>query len=285
VAFRLSAEIPLPGPLQGKQPQFRDGSVEIDVLGGTLAAEPVPGAAVRWIREGHPEEPPAPPPWIEDELGRRRFRTVDSGHLEAQRRCAGCRDGWRRDWRLRVAGNGLAPPLVHSGRVWFGTLDNRVYCVKAKSGHRLWVADVGARVSSRIGLWTLPPGVRTASAPELLLVIPDGGSRLIALDGTQGTEVGALRLAEGEGRFVSGPLATAEGAVVVTCQRYAAVDAALLVYELLPLPVGQDGPAPPPAATGSSASEQQSLPGTDLDSVVGEDLDDLGLAGETRALE
>jgi hypothetical protein len=240
IAFLLEAEIPLPGPLPGAGPRLRGELVEIPVAGGTVLTRPAPDAIPSLMATPDVGEAEAEAsPWVEDERGRHRYRAVPGGALEAQRRCKRCKAGWKGTWKLRVPGNTLAPPLIGERHVYFGALDNRVYCVKARNGHRVWVTDLGARVSSPLVSWRGSIGGRplhdTTSPQEelsLILAVPDGGAELTAMDSRLGQPVASLRLEDDEGKLVSGPLATPDGKIVVARQKYAETEASLMVYRL-----------------------------------------------------
>jgi hypothetical protein len=240
MAFVLEAEIPLPGPLPGAGPRMRGELIEIPVAGGTVLTRPTADAHPELIASPDAEHTAVEAsPWVEDDSGGFRYRAVPGGAIEAQRRCKRCKAGWKRKWRLRVPGNTLAPPLIGERHLYFGALDNRVYCVKARSGHRVWVADLGARVSSPLVRWRGSiggnPAVEGTSPPQevtMILAVPDGGSELTALDSAQGQPVATLRLEDDEGKLVSGPLATPDGKIVVARQKYAETEASLMVYRL-----------------------------------------------------
>jgi hypothetical protein len=187
--------------------------------------------------------------WTADAKGRRRFAPFADDSIVAQRRCRGCREGWKKSWKLDVPGTTPAPPLVDDGRVFFGARDNRIYCVRARNGHRVWLADATGRVSQRLVLWNAPetaaPAADDAPAPpSLVLVVPDGGAEMLALSGKSGREVASLRVAPGEGKLVGTPLVTPDGNVVVARQKYAESEASLMVYRVEAL--GEGGPAPQP---------------------------------------
>jgi len=240
MAFVLEAEIPLPGPLPGAGPRMRGELIEIPAAGGTVLTRPTAEARPELIAASDAEHTDATASsWVEDDLGRFRYRAVPGGAIEAQRRCKRCKAGWKRRWRLRVPGNTLAPPLIGDRHLYFGALDNRVYCVKARNGHRVWVADLGARVSSPLVRWRGSiggnPAVEGTSPPQeviMILAVPEGGSELTALDSVQGQPVATLRLEDDEGKLVSGPLATPDGKIVVARQKYAETEASLMVYGL-----------------------------------------------------
>jgi len=245
LAFQLQAEIPLPGPLPGAAPRLRDELIEIEVAGGTAVTEPIAGATARLITgtaTNVGSEERAAPQWAEEASGRFRYRSIPGGKIESQRRCKRCKSGWKRRWKLRVPGNTPATPLVADDRVYFGALDNRVYCVKARNGHRVWVADIGARVTLPLIRWEGERPTDADSNPEtteessetlrLILAVPSAGDRMVALDARSGQPVATIRLPDGEGTLVSSPLATPDGKIVLARQKYAASEASLMVYRL-----------------------------------------------------
>jgi hypothetical protein len=139
--------------------------------------------------------------------------------------------------------------------------------VKAHSGHRVWVTDLGARVSSPLIHWSGSIGgdpSQEGKSPQqelsLILAVPNGGSELTALDSVRGQTVATLRLEDDEGKLVSGPLATPDGKIVVARQKYAATDASLMVYGLRELvqiepKSGTQPPRPPAAGSQAGAAE------------------------------
>ena len=237
--FSLVAEIPLPGPLPGDGPRLRGDLVEIGVAGGTIVTQPVPDATPQWIDSASGSDPdPSPVGWVTDERAHTRFRSVPGGVLEAQKSCRRCKTGWKRSWKLRIPGNTLLPPLVADRRVYIGGLDNRVYSLKARNGHRVWTVDIGGRISTPLMLWRGEIPKPTPEDPlatrelTLILAVPASGSQMVALESQGGRQVASMRLPEGGGKLVSGPRATRDGKVVVARQQYAESEASLMVYRL-----------------------------------------------------
>jgi len=270
MAFALLAEIPLPGPLPGSGPRLNGEDVEIEVAGGTAVTPPVPDAIPRvdsW--DVDPEGPPEPYAWIGDG-GNRRFRSIEGGWIAAERRCKRCKKGWKKKWKLRAAGNTVAPPLVGDGRVFFGTLENRIYGVKAKNGHRLWSTEVDGRASRPLVLWIPPPDAtiedvgphletpEDASGSNVVLVVTDAGREVIALDARTGQRIAAIQIVPAEGRFVSVPLALPSGKIAVAQQKYNENEAALRIYRLLEI-----GPEGQTADVNYNAPDSQSVPMTE----------------------
>lgn len=236
--FRLAKEIPLPGPLPGDGPELLGDRVRIPVAHGVAESGWTGDSEPRIGLPAEPDPESARPAYVRldwsvapDGLGR--FAMSENGFLVAQRKCARCLTGWRQHWVLRVAGVGLAPPLVTEKRVFFGAMDNRVYCVKRKNGHRVWEIDLEARVSRPLGLWRAPaddsdPG----KALTLVLVVSGGGSGMVALDSRTGAKVASYTLPDGGGMLIGAPLVTPDGRIVVARQKYTPSDASLMVFDL-----------------------------------------------------
>jgi hypothetical protein len=73
---------------------------------------------------------------------------------------------------------------------------------------------------------------------------------MIALDGRSGREVATVRLRDGDGKLLDGPLVTDDGRVIVARQAYDEARASLRVYRLEdmgPGSAGDDAPPPEPA--------------------------------------
>ncbi len=250
LTFKVVADIPLPGPLPGPGPRLVGDRIEIPVAGGM--------ATTRWVADAEPvleletaHELPTPEgssDWVEAPDGRFRARTEPGGRISMQKRCPRCRDGWRSRWKLRMPGSTPAPPLLTEKRVYVGTMDNRVYALTRRNGHRAWATDVEDRVARPVVLWQ---GVGDAKGFEAILVLPGSGSRLIALDAQTGLRVADFELSEAGGRLRSTPLATPDGKIIVARERYKATEASLIVLQL----------APPPGATeGARSSGPNSTP-------------------------
>ncbi len=159
----------------------------------------------------------------------------------------------------------MVPPLVVDRRVYIGGLDNHVYSLKAKNGHRVWAVDIDGRISTPLMLWRGEIREPTAKDPlatrelTLILVVPASGSQMVALESERGRQVASMRLPEGGGKLVSGPLATLDGKVVVARQQYAESEASLMVYRLLSL-LPQTRPAQIDLLATPPADEPEALP-------------------------
>jgi len=266
----LVAEIPLPGPLPGAGPRWTGREVEVPVAGGVALVPPEPGAEARVSVGSDTAADPAPDGWVQDSAGRRRYAVDERGWLRAQRRCPRCTSGWKGAWKLRAAGAPGVPPLLVEHRVCFGSLDNRVQCVRARNGHRTWSVEVGGRVRRPLALWcAVPAGAdinedvkkkrkkkEEAEPPEptrLLLAVLDQGSELLLLAASDGHRVAALKLPPSVGALVGVPLTTPDGLLVLARQDYAESAAALLVYRVespppaRPRPEGEPAVLPEPA--------------------------------------
>ena len=89
---------------------------------------------------------------------------------------------WRKKWKIRAPGSEFARPLITDKRIYYGATDNRVYGVKRRSGHRVWVTDVEGRAIRPLELLQVsaPPdvrfiGPRGSRTMDLVVVLPDSG--------------------------------------------------------------------------------------------------------------
>jgi hypothetical protein len=259
LSFDLVNEIPLPGPLPGGSPRLIAGDVAIPVAGSVALADWRASAAPRLdgsLLARLAAEPTAQD-WVESDDGRFRYRALPEGRIVAEKRCKRCKRGWRKRWSLRVAGSTLSPPLVTPRRIYFTAMDNRLYCLKRKNGHRVWSADVESRVTRGLVRWQVfggIPGGRDRPELELILVVPDDRSEVQAWHAASGKRVATYPLGESGGRVVGVPLATPDGKLVLARQRYAPGDASLLVLELGP---------PEPAAEPLESPERPEPPEDD----------------------
>jgi hypothetical protein len=277
--FELAAEISLPGPLPGSAPRLVRGEIEIEVSGGVAQSAWDPETVIRLVPADDPASAGAGEPgpgqaagldeteWSVSPDGRYRATVLPSGHVLAQKKCRRCVKGWQKKWKLRVPGRAIAPPLVTDKRVFYGAMNNRVYGVKRKNGHRVWEADVEGRASRHIVVWPPPAVGSTIGAVtldptrsiELVMIVPDSGDRLLALDARTGSRVAEFELEEDEGTLVGGALITPDGKVVVARQKYSPADASLMVFDLAEAPEAPEVTAPaksevPGPAAGSVGS-------------------------------
>ena len=251
----LEADIPLPGPLPGEGPRLVDQTIEIPVANALAVTD--------WVEGAQPQLRPARPTqatsadsvsWIEDPQGRFRYQARPEGRIVAQKRCKSCALGWKQVWSLRVGGSTLGTPLVTDQRIYFAALDNRVYSVKRKNGHRVWAVDIGHRISASLSLWrpTLDDARQLEGAPPaLLLAVPDDGSELLALSLENGATAASFQVQNGD-TLVGTPITTPDGRIVVARQRYAPTQASLLVLKIV-------GPIPEPAAEADPAGGETGL--------------------------
>jgi hypothetical protein len=248
IVFRVASEIALPGPLPGPGPRLVEGVLFTPVAGGTAASGWEGDAEIVLTPTPLPDEPgnAENPIWSVAPDGRIRVSVMESGHLLAQKRCKRCRSGWRKKWKLRLAGDVAANPLVTVDRVYFGALDNRVYALKRKNGHRVWEVDVQGRASRELKRWrgTLRAAGRAQDRPwegeplDVLLVVPGHGTELVALDAGNGAKVASYQLGDGEGRLIGSPVLTPDGKIVLARQKYAPEDASLMVFDLVSVAPG-----------------------------------------------
>lgn len=247
LTFQLALELPLPGPLlESGQPRMVGETVEIPVPGGAVLSGWTAGAQARRVPTGDAPggsgEGARGKGWVETEDGKRRYSLLPSGVLLAQKRCRRCRAGWKTHWMLDVAGDDLAPPLITATRVFYGGLDNRVYGLKRRNGHRVWATDVEGRVNRPLRLWSRETDDRSV---DLVLVTPDHGREILALDAGTGGKVAGFALPENGGILVGAPLITADGMVLAARQKYNESEASLMVLEITEPPAAEPQPNAP----------------------------------------
>jgi outer membrane protein assembly factor BamB len=225
--FASLGEIALPGPL-APSPAFVDGGrVAVPVASGVAHVAPEPDAV--------PEVRPAVVPaeevgWVESMDGKRRYRTTQEGRVEAQERKSP-RKRWKRDWKIVAPNSFLAQPVIVGPRLCYAGLDDLVTCVRASNGHRLFAVDVGDRISRPLGRWPKDP----PEAAEILLVVPDDGASVIALDAYDGTRVATFDLPS-PGRFASPALVVGSDRIALARKGYQDEEAALVLLSLTPAP-------------------------------------------------
>ena len=233
LAFEVVEEIAVAGPIDG---------VRLQLVEGRPAVCPPQACAPVVDAQG----------WLVSPSGHMRFRTVPDGAVEAQRRRRGGRR-WAPEWRLRVGGATPAPPVLAGNRLFYGSVDNQVYGVRADNGHRLWAVDLGARVSRPLSLWqaSVPfaasSGAAVVAPLELVLAVPDQGDRLLALDPYDGSRLAEFTAASGEG-LVTHALVSPDGRIAIGRQGYRPEDAAIVVFRL-----GLPPPATAPATEAEGA--------------------------------
>jgi len=170
--------------------------------------------------------------WTMSPNGTYRTKPVSDQLLVVQKACHGCNSGWRRCWRLRVPGLAPTPPVMTAKRVYYGAADNRVYSVKRKNGHRLWVTVLDGRVLRPLALW-IDPDASKQPGIAAILAVPEPGRELVVLDAFSGSPVLRYRLA-GEGdKLVGAALTTPDGHVILAWQGYTPDDAGLIVLKLV----------------------------------------------------
>jgi hypothetical protein len=70
---------------------------------------------------------------------------------------------------------------------------------------------------------------------EVILVVPENGAGVSALDAETGAKVASFTLPEDEGWLVGAPLLTPDGKIVIARQKYAPGDASLMVFHIVEL--------------------------------------------------
>ncbi len=240
VVFEKLAEITLPGPLADGQSFIAGDYVMVPVEGGIARVKPEPGATATTAADTK-----AAPvnEWVLSSDGKRRYRCTAEGLVEAEKSRHKGRT-WHRRWHIVAPNSILAPPVIIGPRLCYAGLDDRVTCVKAANGHRLWSVDLGDRLSRALACW---PGCSdSAGDASLVLAVPDDGASVVALDVYNGARIASYDLPD-QHRFASSAMLVAPDTVAIARKGYEAADAALLLLRIAPAPSQEAAPAPSPA--------------------------------------
>jgi len=233
LVFERIGEVALPGPLASRPAWAANGFVNVPVAGGVARLVPEPNATPEIKGAADPE---APIEWIVSANGKRRYRTTQEGLVEAERR-SHARRGWSRSWRIIAPNSILSPPILIGPRLCYAGLDDRVTCVRAKNGHRLWAVDLGDRLSRALAIWPSEDFAKPDGA--ILLAVPDDGATVIALDAYDGRRVATYELPPHH-HFASPAIVLSGDRIALSRGGYDDREAALVLLRLVP--------PPPPAA-------------------------------------
>lgn len=234
LAVERLGEVSLPGPLKPGALRVSSGTIVVSLRDGVAVVPGDPAAAAEVRERDEAIDTTEQTEWVVSPGGGWRFRAEPSGRIVAEKRRSES-SRWRRAWRLRVAGGTPSPPLLVGRRLLFASLDDQVYCVRADNGHRIWATDLGERVSRTPILWRDHVGGEDRLADlDLLLVVPDGGGALVALDAYDGRTLARLSLPRTEGWFVSPPVVLENRDLAIARQGYDPSDAGLAFYGLRP---------------------------------------------------
>jgi len=249
LAFSVAAEIPLLGPVSANGAGLANGRVVLHGPLGFVSVPLAPGEEVETVQGSPLTANTDAEGWVYAPEGGWRYRTLPAGAVVAQR-WWGSRHGWRPRWSLRVGSGTPSPPVLINGRLIFGALDDQIYAVRADNGHRLWMMDVGDRVSRPLALWHGTFEVEGKPREvDVLLVTPDDSLSVFALDVFDGARLARFatdKLPNGDA-IVSAPMVTEDGKIVVAHQGYAPEDASVLVLRL-----EHHTTAPAPATSGDA---------------------------------
>jgi hypothetical protein len=240
--FERVGEVALPGPLGSAPGWIENGLVAVPVDGGIarVAAEPDAQPSV-----GAGGEAPAVE-WVVASSGKRRYRTTAEGLVEAEHRRSTKKDRWSRSWRIIAPNSILSPPVLVGPRLCYAGLDDRVTCVRASNGHRLWAVDLGDRLSRALACW--PSCGDNAGDDAIILAVPDDGASVIALDAYDGRKIATYDL-PAHHRFASPALVVSHDRIAIARKGYEDREAALVVLRLAPAPAGAaPAAAPTPGA-------------------------------------
>jgi hypothetical protein len=252
--FELAHEIALTGPVTSPEPWADGETLLVPLESGAARVDP------------HAETPPEtgvtadPPPdpsggWIVDAAGTRRYRATVEGIIQAEKRRKNGRK-WRHSWKIVAPNATPAPPILLGPRLCYAGLDDRITCVKAGNGHRLWTTDLGDRLSRPIARWPSASPARVAPKTgdrtiegEILLAVPDNGASMIALDAYDGRRLATYDL-PAEERLVSGPMVFGDDGIAAVREAFDKRQVAVLVLRLVHNDVPPAAPAAPATPTG-----------------------------------
>ena len=250
LVFERLGEVALPGPLGGRSGFLVDGLVVIPVAGGWARVAPETDATPSIVPTF---DVPEASEWVASSDGKRRYRTTQEGLVEAERRSWVHKDKWVRSWRIVAPNSIMAPPILLGPRLCYTGLDDRVTCVRASNGHRLWAVDLGDRLSRGLTCWPACGGV--AVEGEVLLVVPDDGASVVALDAYDGRRIASFDLPATQ-RFASPALVVSGDRIAIARKGYDDKEAALVLLRLAPPPPAPPAPVPyndgSPVRTGPS---------------------------------
>lgn len=236
LVFERLGEIALPGPLGGASGFLADGLVVIPVAIGWARVAPETDATPSIVPA---VDVPERSEWIASADGKHRYRTTPEGLVEAEHRSR-VRKRWVASWKIVAPNSIMAPPILLGPRLCYAGLDDRVTCVRASNGHRLWAVDLGDRLSWGLSCW--PACGNSAVDGEILLVVPDDGASVIALDAYDGRRITTFDLPATQ-RFASPALVVSRDRIAVARKGYDDREAALVLLRLTPPP--PTGPADP----------------------------------------
>lgn len=232
VILEWVGETPIAGPLRSGPLALSGGAVLVPAESGTLAVEPREGGTAKLREDAEPPAEPDPFRWSEGPDGLTRCRAAPGGGLVAEHRRR-TSSPWKEAWRRATAAPVSAPPVVVGRRVLFASSEGRVTAARLSNGHLLWATDVGERLSRAAVLWSGSLGeAGSGEEVSLLLVIPDSGTALLALDVYDGRVVARGPVPGERGRLVSPPLLLADGRIAAARQGYALEDAGLGTYRI-----------------------------------------------------
>lgn len=247
--FERLGEVALPGPLSSAPGFVAEGTVVIPVESGWAKVAPEADATPSVVPAGERADESE---WVLTGNGKRRFRTTQEGLVEAQKRRHEGKK-WRKSWTVVAPNSIFAKPVLAGLRLCYAGLDDRVTCVRAKNGHRLWAVDLGDRLSRGLSCW--PACGDHPGDGEILLAVPDDGATVIALDAYDGRKVATFELPPTH-HFASPALVVTKERIALSRKGYDDREAALVLLRLIPPPPTEKH-APVPYNEGSPASSRR----------------------------
>jgi hypothetical protein len=248
--FELDRAIELAGPVAAPEAWADGATLVVPLASGPARVDPRSESAPAPAEATIPPEDPSGA-WIVNTTGTRRYRATAEGIIEAEKRSRPGRK-WKRVWKIVAPNATPAPPILIGPRLCYAGLDDRVTCVKAKNGHRLWTTDLGDRLSRPIARWPSASAARVAPTTgdrtiegEILLAVPDNGASMIALDAYDGRRLATYELPPSV-RLVSGPIVLGDDGIAAVQEAFDKRQVAVLVLRLVhneapPAPIAPSG--------------------------------------------
>ncbi len=234
LVIKVVGEVALPASPTGEPLSLEGNRVFVPVRGGTASVDLAEPMTAR-LEDATAPAADAPSPWVVSADGNYRVRTLPAGRVEAEKRGM-FRHRFGSQWSLRAPGATPAVPLIMGRRVFFGSVDDQLYCVRRKNGHRLWAVDLEDRISKPVAAWhrrLAMPATASGTTPdvdvEMVLVVPDGGASLLALDVYDGSRLGSYEVPAGKGTLATSPLVLPDGRIAIARESYGSGAGALLL--------------------------------------------------------
>jgi putative pyrroloquinoline-quinone binding quinoprotein len=123
-------------------------------------------------------------------------------------------------WEFHAAAATPVAPLVVRGRVVLLSLDNHLYCLRARNGHEIWRARTAARLGLAPAIWR-----------DRVIVAPEGPQEVEVYHLRDGSRAGKFPLGDPTARAVAAPVVI-EDVLIVPYARYGSPECRLRAAKL-----------------------------------------------------